>query len=142
MAIRKIRICTDFGFAELLSFLTAENFELQVVVPEIDKPPKAPNELQTHRQSELLERSERTRANGLSTGLEALLAHFASHKGKSFRYVELGEVLESIGQNPKSASPQIAKLRKSGYVRRGARGRYVATAKGIAHYERRVAGRD
>jgi|GEM_PF-7001521 len=137
MSLRKIQ----FSFrADVTTFMAAlsscPGVDLHIDLFGDQKPARPPRMFNGKAAPKLLEhKSKRPRPRkGEITSAKAILAFFVLHKDERFKAAQIGPVLSAIGRNPKSASPQLSAMVKTGLIKHGKDGSYQVTARGLARH--------
>jgi hypothetical protein len=142
MALKKLRVSFDIDIPVFLQMVAAGNCAMKIDVfgdGTHAKPPKQPKHLNGH-SPKLLEGPKRKSRNvGGMSNYSAILAVLAQNKDRAVKVDELQQAVVANGGQAKSTSPQIAKLRTDGLVKRTDGGAYQVTARGLAHHAKTTA---
>lgn len=145
MAIKKLRFSFDVPITDLLGLIATRNEALQIDVVTDNKPVKQLRNGAAgiagllegptgSRRGMKMSRGADTNGHKI-TGYEALAAAILAKPDHSFKPVELQPVLEAVGLNGKSVSPQLSLMKKKGHIKKNDEtGGYKMTPQGARHF--------
>jgi hypothetical protein len=138
LALKKLRVSFDIDIPVFLQMVAAGNCAMKIDVFGDGAHAKPPKLLNGHA-PKLLEGPKTRRSRGdRPSNYAVLLALLAQHKDRAVKVDVLKQAVVDNGGAPNSSSPQLAKLRADGFVKKTVDG-YQITPRGLARHAKTTA---